>query len=124
MGSLVGDKDKAAIERQVQPFMAIRRPRVGLIGPLEKVAILLTGCHPQAKRAIDMDPGTMLMCDPTCLGKGVEDTSIQIASLQANDSRRIGRVPQGAFELNSIHPAQIVTGHISDRVGPDAKKPD
>ena len=68
MGGRIGDEDEAEIERQVQPFVAVGRPGVGLVRAVEQVAIFPARRHPQAERAIDMDPGVVFVRDPAECG--------------------------------------------------------
>ena len=58
----IADRDEAAVVRHVEPLVAVERPRVGRLEPVDEVSVARRCGGPHAERAVDVDPRSDAVC--------------------------------------------------------------
>ena len=74
----------------------------------QPVPILGRGSSPQPEGAIDMDPGTVLMCKINSISDWVEGSAVNVSCLQADDQRVVASLSQGVGESVKSDPTLII----------------
>ena len=103
----MGDDGDRAVVGHVEPLVRVDRPRVGEVDASSEVAGAGRRGRPQAKRAVNMQPGVM---GRACVGDGVERVECacgDVACLRADD-RRAAAVGQGVAQRVGVHAALVV----------------
>ncbi len=107
-GLRVSDEGDAAVVGDVEPFVAVGSPGVG-IG-------VLVACAPEAESAVDVHPGIGLLGEGDELVGGIHCARIDIAGLEADEGGLVE-----CWKERGVHAALRVGGDFKDAVAPEAE---
>src|SRR5271167_1042536 len=91
MGFAITHEGVAAIERNVEPLVAVGGPGVCAVGSVEEVAEAWAGRAPEAEGSVDVDPCAELFRDGYELHEVVEGADVEITGLKDHDCRLGGK---------------------------------
>ena len=104
----MGHERIAAIERNVQPLVAVGGPGVGLLRSSEQVPVCGARGGPQPERAIDVHPSSVPFGDGDQRGEILVHAGVDVAGLEMHDRGRLRIVAQCALERLRREAALIV----------------
>src|SRR5579872_3438764 len=77
----------AAIEGNVEPFVPVGGPGIGLFHALDQVLVSRARGRPETESAVDVNPGAVAFRDRNQSAKIVERAGVDVARLQDDDRR-------------------------------------
>src|SRR5262245_59857666 len=81
------EKGIATVVRDIQPLVAVSRPRIRGVGAEQQMSKPLARVRPQAERTVNVDPGSVLFRDRDQDVKPVERPYVDVARLKYHDRR-------------------------------------
>src|SRR6266851_5177832 len=102
----IANHGDSGIVGNVEPFVAVDCPGVGIADACEKLPVKRGSGSPQSEGTIHMNPGTSLACARTNLFSGIECSSVDVSGLDTNDSA----IVEWGKRFRS-HAALIVSGN-------------
>jgi hypothetical protein len=115
-------KGIATVERDVEPFVAIGRPRISFRQALRQATVMRAGRSPHPERAIHVNPGPVTPGEGNQLLEWIECAEVDVAGLEQRycGNRRIA--PQRRFQRLGPKTAMSVSGQIAYIGGAEAEQ--
>ena len=117
----VGNKYDSAVVGNIQPFVGIGCPGVGIFDPFDQVAQPVTGGHPQTECAIDVHPGIVCRANSQTSSNGSKAPRFKVNGGERNNRRCIGVFLKLGFQCGDRDSAIIFHRNADNGVGSDTE---
>jgi len=85
VGGSIGNEGIAAVEGDIEPFVAVGDPGVGVFDAFEEVLESRTDGGPEAEGSVDVNPGVVSFCERNELREVVEGADVNVTGLKDDD---------------------------------------